>query len=359
ATSSLDGTTRLWDLAQISPGEWSGAVGHAGETVLDFSPTGPFLASGGQEGELRYWNVENGNELFRLKNEEGGITSLEINQSGSQAAVGFESGRVLLVDLPSGRGADSLDGGQIIASISFSPDGDLVAAGTGDGSLWIWETDTGVNLGVWELSDGFINGLAFSPDSEQLAAVSFTGDGQILDVNELLAPDIEILQIISKDAVAVDFDSPTMPFTSVAWSPDGGRLVTTSWEGDLVIWDSKSGENISLVGGHQGQVREAEFSPDGARISSVGPDGSLIIWDAQTGERQYVLDEVEGGLRTLSFSPDGRYLATGGTDGSVRVYVMPLEELMELARARLTRGLSEEECHRYLHLDGCPQGSES
>ena len=59
-------------------------------------------------------------------------------------------------------------------------------------------------------------------------------------------------------------------------------------------------------------------------------------------------------MRSLAFSRDGRFLAVGGSDGSVRVYVIPIDDLIDLARSRLTRNLTEEECRRYLHLDRCP-----
>jgi len=58
--------------------------------------------------------------------------------------------------------------------------------------------------------------------------------------------------------------------------------------------------------------------------------------------------------RDLAFSPDGNHLAVASGDGTVRIYILPLEDLMALARLRVTRSLTGEECQRYLHLAECP-----
>jgi hypothetical protein len=56
----------------------------------------------------------------------------------------------------------------------------------------------------------------------------------------------------------------------------------------------------------------------------------------------------------VAYDPDGRWLATASIDGTARVYVLSIEELVSLARSRVTRSLTDQECHQYLHLDACP-----
>jgi len=73
-----------------------------------------------------------------------------------------------------------------------------------------------------------------------------------------------------------------------------------------------------------------------------------------TGRQLLVLRGHTLGLTDLAFSPDGTRLATSSNDGTVRVYVLPIDELIELARSRLTRTWTEDECRQYLHLSACP-----
>jgi WD40 repeat protein len=111
---------------------------------------------------------------------------------------------------------------------------------------------------------------------------------------------------------------------------------------------------MMTLAGHQGRAWHAAFSPDGRRIATAGADGQLILWSAGTGEKLYVLASQPEEVRSLAFSHDGRFLAAAGVDGTVRIYVIPIEDLMSLAHERLTRELTEAECRRYLHLARCP-----
>lgn len=77
------------------------------------------------------------------------------------------------------------------------------------------------------------------------------------------------------------------------------------------------------------------------------------LWDALTGKELLTLYAPDG-LMDVDFSPDGSQLAAASRDGTNRIYLLKLEDLMELARQRVTRSLTKEECQRYLHVATCP-----
>jgi hypothetical protein len=71
---------------------------------------------------------------------------------------------------------------------------------------------------------------------------------------------------------------------SVAFSPDGGRLATASWDGTARVWDAASGRQLALLQGHTSRVDRVVFGPDGARLATASADGTVRLWIAQETE---------------------------------------------------------------------------
>jgi WD40 repeat protein len=105
---------------------------------------------------------------------------------------------------------------------------------------------------------------------------------------------------------------------------------------------------------HTSIVPGAAFSPDGVWLATASFDGTTRVWDAATGEEWLTLTGHEGGVTGVTFSPDGTRLSTTSQDGTARLYLLSITDLMALARGRVTRGFTREECQRYLHLSACP-----
>jgi len=82
-------------------------------------------------------------------------------------------------------------------------------------------------------------------------------------------------------------------------------------------------------------------------------EGIEVDFQGRFGYPSNVYNRPIGGV---DFSPDGRYLAAAGSDGTIMVYILSIEELMTMARSRLSRGFTLEECRTYLPLDSCPDG---
>ena len=89
-------------------------------------------------------------------------------------------------------------------------------------------------------------------------------------------------------------------------------------------------------------------------VATGSIDGSIKLWDANTGVALLTLVEGPEGINSVAFNPDGARLIAAVSDGTLREFIVPLDELIELAHTRLTRTLTDEECRQYLHLDACP-----
>ena len=103
---------------------------------------------------------------------------------------------------------------------------------------------------------------------------------------------------------------------SVAFSPDGSRIVSGSHDNTLILWDTKSGKpNVEPMRGHTGTVFSVAFSPDGSRIVSGSGDGTLILWHTRSGKP--LGDPMRGHtdkVRALAFSPNGSWIVSGSDD---------------------------------------------
>jgi WD40 repeat protein len=89
-------------------------------------------------------------------------------------------------------------------------------------------------------------------------------------------------------------------------------------------------------------------------LATAGEDTTAKLWNLGTGKRLLTLTGHTSALTGLDFSPDGTRLATAGGDGTVRVYVLPVDELLAVTRARLTRTWTTAECRTYLPGGRCP-----
>src|SRR5262249_14862604 len=113
----------------------------------------------------------------------------------------------------------------------------------------------------------------------------------------------------------------------VAFSPDGYRLASASFDGTIRIWDGtplrgdESGQETRTFTEHSNEIRSVAFRPDGLRIASASGDGSVKVWDAQTGQVSTTLGgHVEGkggrrvGLFCAAWHPEGHRIASAGLD---------------------------------------------
>jgi basic membrane protein A len=138
--------------------------------------------------------------------------------------------------------------------------------------------------------------------------------------------------------------------TAVVFSPDGARIATSSSDGTAKVWNSLTGKEEFTLRSHTGVVTSIAYSPDGKQIATASDDGTAKLWDTSTGEELLTFFGDGSGLNEVLFSPDGKLLATGGNSG-VRVYLLQVNDLIALAKTRVTRSLTAEECQKYLHLN--------
>jgi len=324
-TAGLDGTMKLWDFTG------KGTVSlkrHSGEVQsIAFSPDGARLAvaagGDGAPGEVKVCNAATGQENFTCKGHTGGATSVAFSQDGKHLISGSGDGTVKVWDAATGRETLKLSGygdglfGPAV-SVAFSPDGKHLAAGSsGDnsnpGEVKVWDATTGKETLNRKLSNNTVARITFNTDGKLLASGNY---GRTVKVWSFAA-----LTSAGHYPPEPSLQGETREIRSAAFSRDGKRLLMSSPDGTVTVWDAATGSKILdlALKGNTALVTSVAFSPDGTRLASGTRDGAVKLWDAATGQETLTLKHT-GLVRYLAFSPDGRRLAVGGSDGMVKVW---------------------------------------
>jgi WD40 repeat protein/serine/threonine protein kinase len=340
-TRSLDGSSKLWDIRTEGNREWLTLLAHR-EVAFDvaYSPDGKRLATASWDGSAILWSAILGSKNFVLDGHSAEVTAVDFSRDGHRLATSSFDGTVKLWSTDNGAEVLSIAAhpGRV-HDVIFTPEGmDVVSAGE-DGMIRIWDASTGDELLSWAASSRLINRIALSPDGGHLVSAGGDGIAKVWDV--------------STGGLLLSLSGHGAEVLNVSYSPDGKRIATAGGDGLAKVWDAATGEELLTLAGHGTSVWAAAFSPDGTRIATMSLDKTAKLWDAKTGEELLTLFDYNDG-RDLAFSPAGNHLAVTSRDGSVRIYILPIEELMTLAQFRVTRDLTDEECQRYLHLERCP-----
>jgi WD40 repeat protein len=336
ASSGYDGTLKIWDAA---PGRELLTLSAHSDIVWDiaYSPDGKSLGSVSADGTAKLWDAVTGQIMLKLSPNDG-LTSLVFSPDGKYLATGGASGTVYLWDIKTARPVMKLEGHTyVVYALAISPDGKHLASTSWDGTAKLWDLTQGREL--LTIPDQW-TGVAFSPDGKHIFTSGLDGYARMWDVstgNELKK-----------------YSDGRQDIYGVAISPDGNLLATGQQDGTVVVWDVKSEEKLHTLSGHAGLVARLAFNKDGTRLASASFDRLAKVWDVASGEELFSLYGNTSNVFGISFSPDSQTIATAGGDGTLRTYTLRLEDLIALARSRVTRALTVEECRKFLHMETCP-----
>ncbi|NDJ62204.1 MAG: hypothetical protein GYB67_13845 [Chloroflexi bacterium] len=296
---------------------------------------------------------------------------------GSDAFFVVNSGTARLVEMTSGAILRSYDLGDLrVRSIALSPDGKVLAAGSGLGpegeriaaTIRLFDVGTGETLRTIVADERApVEEVGFSPDGSLLAVnagvlliydaatgnpatapdrardnFAFSPDGTQIAANCLQQNYVLCLYDLDTGEIAVplpdDEDAFPIRYESVAFSPDGSAVLVgfidydRGSSADLTLWSAESGELIAVASGpagdfgrttHRNTVEWITFSPDGTLVATVSDDESLRLWEAATANGLFVQPDAHPTrINRVAFSPDGTLIFTAADDGIVRIWAV-------------------------------------
>ncbi len=229
------------------------------------------------------------------------------------------------------------EGAPTVASISISPDGRRIAAGSDDGTARIWDVATGRRLHLLRTEERGTQAIAFSPDGRTVATGGNDGALRLWSA----ATGLEVRTVVDSSRV-----------TSVAWSPNGRLVATGGADGKVRVYTAATGVRARVLTGHAQVVSAVAFSPDGKTLASSSFDGNVLLRDPADGRIRATLqhpDRVTG----MAFSPDGRMLLTATL--VTRPHPSPMR-LWNVAAGTLARALPADVCDELCQFAWVPRG---
>jgi len=295
-----------------------------GINSIDWSPDGSRIVTGGYDGNIKIWNGETAN-LEKTIPYENVVISVAWSPNGQLIAAAGHGHSVKIFSAQNGniiRTIEPFTG--VVYSVAWSSDGRwLAAAGSQNNTVRVWDWDSGALYRTFSVSAEEVNEVAWSPNSGQLASISYDSEINIWDVSngDLLMNNIN------------RFTSRTRSFSyrkSIAWSPDGRYIAASAitYGGNVLFLEASPSKSLTFLYPIETDNctrwdPKIGWSPMGSRLAVATDD--VEIWDVTTIDEPRLVDILclsRDGISSVAWSCDGRRFAAANSTGAIFIWAM-------------------------------------
>jgi WD40 repeat protein len=204
--------------------------------------------------------------------------------------------------------------------VEFSPRADTLASCGNDGTVRLWDPQTGRLKRVLRGHNGDVNWVAFSPDGSKLGTGGDDGTVRLWDLSG------------DGDPKPVTLGKHDDWVTCVLFTPDGRRLLSTGRDGHVKVWAAETGRMLRSVTAHAKWIEGMALSPDGRILATASADHTVKLWNAETFQERRALSGHGGNVQSVAFSHSGQRLASGGFDQSIKLWNTSRGEALETGK---------------------------
>ncbi len=193
--------------------------------------------------------------------------------------------------------------------LAWSPDGTRLTSAKHDGTVGVWEAASGKLLHLFPSEGGRIHGLDWSSDGRFVAWINADRTARIWEPAGV--------------GLSHSLEGHTSSVLSISWSPDGRSVATSSLDGAVRLWEAEDRKLKRTLSGHTAEVGKTAWSPDGTILASVSTDETVRLWSVDTGAQLHTLRGHDGVVSSVAWSPDGKTLVTGSLDQTAILWDVP------------------------------------
>jgi WD40 repeat protein len=298
-TATRDEARRLWDEGSRKP------------VYINLAMVGEQVRTNQQVliGLEQEWLIRNPlptNLLSTLRGHKKTVYSVDFSPDGKILASGSRDNTIKLWDVKTGQELSTLTGhGNSVFSVAINPQGNILASGSKDRTIKLWDLQTNQVIRTWRHKDA-VRSVVFSHDGSILASGSYDGTIKLWEVKSG-----RLLNTIDahKDGVL-----------TIAFTPDDQVIASGGREDLIKLWEVSTGKLKQTIRADGDRVWTIAFNPDGFLLAAGSGDNSLKIWETKTGHELHNLQGHGYWVLSLAFSQDGRVLASGSSDSTIRLW---------------------------------------